>query len=95
MEALFDSNSPKPTISSVEPKEKVTPKKLEEPVYDTNAKLSFAMENRALSNKKVSVTNDENREVTGIVVGLDIPFVLVKIQDGPLIKVPRSKVQVI
>ena len=55
-------------------------------------KMSFAMDNRHLSNQTVKVLNDENLDVTGIVVGLDAPFVIVKTIQGPTISVPLEKV---
>lgn len=55
-------------------------------------KLNFAMDNRHLAGKKVSVMNDKNIDINGSVVGLDAPFVLVKTDTGPTIKVPLEKV---
>lgn len=55
-------------------------------------KLSFALDNRHLAGKKVSVMNDKNIDIRGSVVGLDAPFVLVKTDTGPTIKVPLEKV---
>ncbi len=68
-----------------------TPKKPEDNV-GPNDKLSFAMDNRHLAGKTVSVANDKSIVITGKVVGLDAPFVLVKTDTGPTIKVPLDKV---
>lgn len=58
-------------------------------------KLSFAMQHRPLADKDVSVANDQKRIVKGRVVGLDAPYVLVKVENGPTIKVPPEKVSVL
>lgn len=63
-----------------------------QPFENPQAKLSFALEHRHLSGKAVSVINEMNLEVTGTVVGLDAPFVLVKTKSGPVIKVPVEKI---
>lgn len=55
-------------------------------------KLTFALENRHLAGKKVSVANEQNMSITGNVVGLDAPHVIVKTETGPTIKVPLNKV---
>jgi hypothetical protein len=55
-------------------------------------KLSFAMDNRHLAGKAVSVSNDKNITIKGKVVGLDAPFVLIQTETGPTIKVPLDKV---
>lgn len=93
-----------PTIGIVQttpqapaPPEVVAPAQLQpkKPIEDTvspNDKLSFAMDNRHLAGKAVSVANDQNITITGKVVGLDAPFVLVKTDTGPVIKVPLPKV---
>jgi len=57
-----------------------------------NEKLNFAMDNRHLAGKKVSVMNDKNIDIKGSVVGLDAPYVLVKTDTGPTIKVPLERV---
>jgi len=56
------------------------------------AKANFAIDNRHLGGKKVAVINDKNIDIRGTVVGLDAPFVLVKTDTGPTIKVPLEKV---
>lgn len=55
-------------------------------------KLNFALDNRHLGGKKVTIANDKNMTVTGTVVGLDAPFVIVKTDTGPTIKVPLPQV---
>lgn len=55
-------------------------------------KMSFALDNRHLANKQVQVINDKNVKITGTVVGLDAPFVIVKTDSGPTIQVPLEKV---
>lgn len=57
-----------------------------------NEKLNFALEHRHLANKKVSIANDQNIVISGLVVGLDAPHVIVKTDTGPTIKVPLNKV---
>jgi len=57
-----------------------------------NDKMNFAMNNRHLANKKVQVINDQNVQITGSVVGLDAPYVVVKTDSGPTINVPLEKV---
>lgn len=61
---------------------------------NTNDKLSFAMDNCHLSGQKVKVHNPENPELpyTGEVVGLDAPHVVIRTDNGPVIKVPLDKV---
>lgn len=61
---------------------------------DINAIASFAMDNRHLSNKDVSVINDRNLSIKGKVVGLEYPNVLVKTTTGPTIKVPLAQINV-
>ena len=55
-------------------------------------KLSFALENRHLANKRVTVANNEGMTVMGEVVGLDAPNVVVKTDTGPTIQVPIGNV---
>lgn len=57
-----------------------------------NEKLNFALDHRHLGGKKVSVANDKNIEIKGHVVGLDAPFVIIKTDTGPTIKVPVEHV---
>jgi len=61
---------------------------------DPNDKLSFALANRHLSGKKVKLANpeDPNLPFTGEVVGLDAPYVIVRTDNGPVIKAPVDKV---
>jgi hypothetical protein len=83
---------------SSEPVQNTTPAKREErkkPEVDNvshHDKMNFAMNNRHLANKRVQVINDKNVELFGQVVGLDAPFVLVKTDTGPTIKVELEKV---
>lgn len=57
-------------------------------------KMSFAMDNRHLANKKVRVLHKDSDEVatTGTVVGLDAPNIVVKTVEGVTIEVPLSKI---
>lgn len=55
-------------------------------------KMTFALNNRHLGNKRVQVLNDKNAQIFGTVVGLDAPFVIVKTDTGPTINVPLEKV---
>jgi hypothetical protein len=61
-------------------------------VSDVPDKMNFAMNHRHLANQKVSVMNDQNVTIEGLVVGLDAPNVIVKTTSGPTIKVPVEKV---
>lgn len=79
-------------IENVNPEIPKTPP-VKKPVMSTTDKISFAMDNRYLSNKEVKVSNDQGIEVKGKVVGLDAPFVIVKTNQGPTISVPLEKVQ--
>lgn len=56
-------------------------------------KMNFAMDNRHLANKNVTVINNENLDVTGKVVGLEAPYVIVKTKQGPTIKVPLENIR--
>ncbi len=76
-----ESNPPKPP----------GPQKRTETV-DTPDKLSFALENRHLAGKRVTIANDQNMTVIGEVVGLDAPNVIVKTDTGPTIQVPLGNV---
>lgn len=75
---------PEPPAAPVKPKrqESVDPAEL----------MAFAMENRHLSGKSVVVIAPEGQvDIQGTVVGLEAPFVLVKTNAGPTIKVPLEK----
>ena len=65
------------------------------PLVDNNDKLTFAMDNRHLANKRVSVANDKGLTVAGEVVGLDAPNVVVKTDTGPTIQVPLGNVSLL
>lgn len=65
-----------------------------DPMISAHEKASFALDNRHLAGKVVSIENDKNLVVKGTVVGLDAPFVLVKTETGPIIKVPLNKVSI-
>lgn len=71
---------------------KSTKSSVSNPVVDNNIKLKFAMDNRVLANKKVTIANDQNLTITGTVVGLDAPDVIVRTDSGPIVKVPLEKV---
>lgn len=72
----------------------LTPKKPEDGL-GPNDKLNFAMDNRHLAGKIVTIANDKNMTVKGKVVGLDAPYVLVATDTGPVIKVPLEKLSVV
>lgn len=76
-----------------QPKEPIrkeeSPKK---PLVSNQDKLSFGLNNRHLANSKVQVINDQNINITGLVVGIDAPFIIVKTDQGPTISVPLDKV---
>ena len=55
---------------------------------------SFALENRHLSGKTVTAVNAEGGEVKGEVVGLDYPHVLIRTDEGPVIKAPRERLKI-
>lgn len=78
-------------IQSQTPNEAAKPKS-SEPIMSMNEKMNFALDNRHLAGKKVKVANDKNIDINGEVVGLDAPFVLVKTDTGPTIKVPLGNV---
>lgn len=67
------------------------PKKTEDRV-SVAEKASFALDNRHLGGKMVSVENDKNMTIRGKVVGLDAPFVIIQTDTGPTIRVPLEKV---
>lgn len=80
-------------VSSVDdskPAESVKSKSLSE--MSPNEKMNFALENRHLAGKRVKVANDKNIDINGEVVGLDAPYVFVKTDTGPTIKVPLPNV---
>lgn len=55
-------------------------------------KMNFALSNRHLANKEVSILNDKSEIIeTGIVVAIDAPNILVKTKTGPTIAVPLPK----
>jgi hypothetical protein len=83
--------SSQPSVDSAQKSISTPPKKPEDRV-GANDKLSFALDNRHLSGKIVTVANDKNMTITGKVVGLDAPYVLVATETGPTIKVPLEKV---
>ena len=83
-------NRPAPTPKN-QPYNNSSPEK-KKPVADPNDKLSFALNNRHLANKRVTVANDQNMQVQGEVVGLDAPNVVVRTDAGPTINVPIDKV---
>ena len=58
-------------------------------------KMNFALNHRHLADKSVQVINDEKVTITGKVVGLDAPYVHVKTETGPTIKVPVEKIVLI
>lgn len=67
----------------------------QKPVADPNDKLNFALNNRHLADKRVSVANNENMQVHGKVVGLDAPNVIVKTDTGPTIEVPITNISLL
>lgn len=68
------------------------PSKPKPPVTQHVDKMQFAIANRHLGGKKVQVLNDKNMHVTGEVVGLDAPMVVVKTDAGPTIEVPLERI---
>lgn len=58
-------------------------------------KMSFAMNNRHLANKKVTAITDQNIAFQGIVVGLDAPNVVIKTDAGPTLEVPIERITVV
>lgn len=67
-----------------------TPKK---PVMSNPDKMSFAMDNRHLANKDITVIAKDGKSIPGRVVGLDAPYVVVKTDAGPTINVPLENIQ--
>jgi hypothetical protein len=62
-------------------------------VTDRNDKLRFALENKSLENKRVSVDTEHGR-VLGVVVGLDAPNVIVKTDTGYTVPVDVRHIKV-
>lgn len=60
-----------------------------------NEKMNFALDNRHLAGKKVSVANDKGVTIHGTVVGLDAPNAVIKTETGPTIKVPIENVSLL
>lgn len=86
---------PEEGSSKPKPPEQKKPLKQQEPgELSPQEKLNFAMEHRHLSGKTVKVSNpkDPNLPFSGEITGLDAPFVIVKTEQGPIIKVPLEKV---
>lgn len=71
------------------------PKASKKDLVDNNDKLTFALDNRHLANKRVTVANDTGMQVHGEVVGLDAPNVVVKTDTGPTIQVPIGNVSLL
>lgn len=73
---------------------KVPHKKEKKDHLPNQDKMSFAMDNRHLANKKVRVMAPDSEQIvtTGTVVGLDAPNVIVKTVEGPTIDVPLNKI---
>jgi hypothetical protein len=85
------AGAPAPTAFAQEkPPAPAAPKGPAEP--SPAEKLNFALDNRHLGGKMVNVLNDKNVEIKGQVIGLDAPFVIVKTDTGPTIKVPLPNV---
>lgn len=72
------------------PKELVLNKK--EPMMSVHEKMQFSLSHRHLANASVNVMNDQNVTITGKVVGIDAPYLVIKTESGPVIKVPPEKV---
>lgn len=85
--AVFQPETPATAPAQAQAKPKPT-----EGEMGPGEKLNFALDNRHLGGKKVTVANDKNLTVTGTVVGLDAPFVIVKTDTGPTIRVPLPQV---
>lgn len=77
-------------ISGTKPNEAQEPQRVVE--LSPHEKMNFAINNRHLGGKVVSVLNDKNVDIKGEVVGLDAPDVIVKTTTGPTIRVPLEKV---
>lgn len=56
-------------------------------------KVSFALANRELSGRTVTAYNTNGDSVSGKVVGLDYPNILVQPENGPILKIPRNQIQ--
>lgn len=72
---------------------RVQPRPIEIDNNSVSAKLDFALANQHFSGRRVKVENNENINIIGEVVGLDAPHILVKVENGPIIKVPPHKVR--
>lgn len=60
-----------------------------------NEKMNFALENRHLGGKDVAIEREGKDAIRGKVVGLDAPYVLVRTDAGPTIKVPIQEVKLV
>ncbi len=85
---LIEANSP--FIKEIPPAQPRPPKK---PLMSNHDKINFAMSNRHLADKKVKFNSDEGIPITGKVVGLDAPNVVVKTDSGPTVEVPLERIQ--
>jgi hypothetical protein len=86
---VFAQENPNTPPRPAPPKREVAPGEL-----SPSEKMAFAMANRHLAGRDVTVANDKNLTITGKVVGLDAPFVVVKTETGPTIKVPLDQVSI-
>jgi hypothetical protein len=86
---MIESNTP----SSPSPYDKKS-QDLKKSVLSNSDKLNFAMNNRHLANKRVVVINKQGKEVSGEVVGLDAPYVVVRTSQGPVIQAELENVQI-
>lgn len=93
---IEDGGLPKRAETPAQPAPKETPAPSPRKVTELSIheKASFAMDNRHLSGKEVDVLNDKNANITGEVVGLDAPYVIVKVKSGHRIKVPIDNINV-
>lgn len=84
-------NSPYSATPQSAPVRQAPPKS----ALSTQDKMSFAMNNRHLANKKVTALTDQNIAFQGIVVGLDAPYVVIKTDAGPTMEIPLERITVV
>lgn len=59
-----------------------------------NDKMSFAMENRHLSGREATTIAKDGQIIKGTITGLDAPYIILKTNNGPRIKVLKDNISV-
>jgi len=79
---LLAARAGKKVVKGQEPPAKQEPKRQREPI-DTPDKISFALQHRNLGGKRVQIKD----KGSGACVGLDAPYVVVKLDNGTTVEV--------